>query len=185
MMPVFVLRSIIFIIFASICIMFLNMRMDLTGMTLVLSICLAYYFYTIDTYTSFNESLLNSRINAIANVVGLIFGLVARALMVRYKVPIIYFGLPLIIISAIPYFLKLYVFRKQYKRMVTIKYSVLKKIIPSELCGSILVIPSIISSIYPRLNVLIISFYMVIVMSVFIQFLKALQRVGVSFYYHC
>ncbi len=44
MMPVFVLRSIIFIIFASICIMFLNMRMDLTGMTLVLSICLAYYF---------------------------------------------------------------------------------------------------------------------------------------------
>lgn len=36
MMPVFVLRSIIFIFVASICIMFLNMGMDLTGMTLVL-----------------------------------------------------------------------------------------------------------------------------------------------------
>ncbi|HCT3325632.1 TPA: oligosaccharide flippase family protein, partial [Enterobacter cloacae] len=116
-------------------------------------------FYTIDTYTIFNESLLNSRINAIANVVGLIFGLVARALMVRYQVPIIYFGLPLIIISAIPYFLKSYVFRKQYKRMVTIKYSVLKKrLFHLSYAGSILVIPSIISSIYPRLNVLIISF---------------------------
>ena len=159
MMPIFMLRSIIFIFFASVCILFLNVRMDLTGMTLVLSICTAYYFYTIDTYTSFNESLLNSRVNAIANVVGLIFGLVARALMVRYKVPIIYFGLPLIMISAIPYFLKSYVFRKQYKGMVTVKYNVLKKrLFHLSYAGSILVIPSIISSIYPRLNVLIISF---------------------------
>ena len=66
MLPIFILRSAVFIFFACTCIMILNVQMDLTGMVLVLSICLAYYFYTIDTYTSFNESLLNSRMNALA-----------------------------------------------------------------------------------------------------------------------
>lgn len=44
MMPVFLLRSVIFIFLASACMMFLNAKMDLTGMILALSICLAYYF---------------------------------------------------------------------------------------------------------------------------------------------
>ncbi|MDI7690507.1 oligosaccharide flippase family protein [Cronobacter malonaticus] len=159
MMPVFLLRSVIFIFLASACMMFLNAKMDLTGMILALSICLAYYFYTIDTYTSFNESLLNSRINALANVTGLIAGLVTRALMVKYKAPIILFGLPLVIISAIPYFLKLYLFRKQYENKRAMKHKALRKRFFHLSCaGSILVIPSVIASIYPRLNIMVISF---------------------------
>ncbi|WP_346344767.1 polysaccharide biosynthesis protein [Enterobacter asburiae] len=159
MLPVFILRSAVFIFFACACIMILNVQMDLTGMVLVLSICLAYYFYTIDTYTSLNESLLNSRMNALANVTGLIFGLVVRALMVKYKAPVIFFGLPLIIISATPYFLKLFIFRREYKSKVTIKYKVLRKrFFHLSYAGSILVIPSVIASIYPRLNLLVISF---------------------------
>lgn len=158
MMPIFILRSAIFIIFASACIMLLNANMDLTGMMLVLSICLAYYFYTIDTYTSFNESLLNSRVNALANVIGLILGLVIRAVMVEYKVRAFYFGLPLVIISAVPYFLKLYLFRREYKGTVTLKYKVFRKrFFHLSYTGSILVTPSIIASIYPRLNVIVIS----------------------------
>ncbi|HDR2398085.1 TPA: oligosaccharide flippase family protein [Enterobacter bugandensis] len=158
MMPIFILRSAIFILFASACIMLLNANMDLTGMMLVLSICLAYYFYTIDIYTSFNESLLNSRVNALANIIGLILGLVIRAVMVEYKVRAFYFGLPLVIISAVPYFLKLYLFRREYKSTVTLKYKVLRKrFFHLSYTGSILVIPSIIASIYPRLNVIVIS----------------------------
>ncbi|MDR7942206.1 oligosaccharide flippase family protein [Enterobacter soli] len=159
MMPIFILRSAVFTFFACACIIFFNVQMDLTGIVLVLSICFAYYFYTIDTYTTFNESLLNSRMNALANVTGLIFGLVVRALMVKYKAPVIFFGLPLVIISATPYFLKLYIFRKEYKSKATIKYKVLRKrFFHLSYAGSILVIPSVIASIYPRLNLLVISF---------------------------
>lgn len=158
MMPIFILRSAIFIFFASACMMLLNASMDLTGMILVLSICLAYYFYTIDTYTSINESLLNSRVNALANVTGLISGLVIRTLMVKFKVHTVYFGLPLIIISAVPYFLKLYLFRREYRSTVTLKYKVLRKrFFHLSYAGCILVIPSIIASVYPRLNVIVIS----------------------------
>lgn len=127
MMPIFILRSIIYMFFASACIMLLNASLDLTGMILVLSICLAYYFYTIDTYTSFNESLLNSRVNALANVTGLISGLVIRSLMVEYKVQTIYFGLPLVIISAVPYFIKLYLFHREYKITGAMKYKILRR----------------------------------------------------------
>ncbi|MCK6696177.1 polysaccharide biosynthesis protein [Enterobacter bugandensis] len=158
MMPIFILRSIIYMFFASACIMLLNASLDLTGMILVLSICLAYYFYTIDTYTSFNESLLNSRVNALANVTGLISGLVIRSLMVEYKVQTIYFGLPLVIISAVPYFIKLYLFHREYKITGAMKYKILRRrFFYLSYAGSILVIPSIIASIYPRLNVIVIS----------------------------
>ncbi|MFP2346167.1 oligosaccharide flippase family protein [Enterobacter ludwigii] len=159
MMPIFILRSTIFIFFASSCMILLNSKMDATGMILVQSICLAYYFYTIDTYTNFNESLLKSRINALANIAGLISGLVIRALMVQYKVPIIYFGFPIVIISSVPYFIKQCIFRKEYGSKPKVRYKLLRKRFFYLCCaGSILVIPSVISSVYPRLNVIVISF---------------------------
>jgi O-antigen/teichoic acid export membrane protein len=157
--PIFALRNILYFIFSFIGIIFLNLKMDHTGFVLSISVCVAYYFYTIDSYSSLNDLTLNSRLNAIANVIGLLIGLILRSIMVHYRVSPLYFGVPLIVISGLPYLLKLYLFNFK-KRDYT--YLAQKKFKKRFLClfqtGSVLVFPTIISAIYPRLNILIISY---------------------------
>lgn len=157
--PILLIRNIIYMVLSVLAILFLSVKMDLTGVLLSFSICIAYYFYTIDTFSTINESLLNSKVNAIANVLGLLIGLLARTFMVHYKVPNVFFGIPLIIISSVPYFLKVYIFRFQNRINITSTTKKFRKRLVY-LCqaGSLLFFPAIITAIYPRLNVILIYY---------------------------
>lgn len=157
--PILLIRNIIYIVLSVLAILFLSVKMDLTGVLLSFSVCIAYYFYTIDTFSTINESLLNSKVNAIANVLGLLIGLLARTFMVHYKVPNVFFGIPLIIISSVPYFLKIYIFRLQNRINITSTTKKFRKRLVY-LCqaGSLLFFPAIITAIYPRLNVILIYY---------------------------
>lgn len=159
MSPILLIRNVIYIVLSILAIFFLSVKMDSTGILLSISVCIAYYFYTVDTFSTINESLLNSKVNAIANVIGLLIGLISRTLMVHYKVPNVFFGVPLIIISSVPYFLKVYIFRFQKGINTTSNTKKFRKRLVY-LCqaGSLLFFPAIITAIYPRLNVILIYY---------------------------
>lgn len=70
------------------------------------------YFVVLDFFSIYNNSQLNSKINAVANVIGLLLSLLCRYLLIKLNSSIYWFGLPLVIFAFIPYFIKMYYFNK-------------------------------------------------------------------------
>lgn len=78
--------------------------------------CIACYFIISDVYTIYNNSQLQSYINALTNIIGLFIALLLRFILVYIQADVDKMVFPIIIISVLPYFLrKIYFCKKQYK----------------------------------------------------------------------
>lgn len=83
-----------------------------------LATALSTYFLTQDIYAIYNNATLKSFINAIVNMVGLIIALVLRYIIVLFELDYSYLAIPIVVVTAIPYLLKKYIFNKQDKSVL-------------------------------------------------------------------
>lgn len=67
---------------------------------------LAAYFIISDYYAIYNNSVLSSRLNVLANVIGMLVALLVRAIIIHFNLDYIYLTIPIVLISLIPYFIK-------------------------------------------------------------------------------
>lgn len=87
---------------------------------LFISVFLAYFFSTIDIKTIHLDATLRSKFNVVANIFGLISSLLVRYIIIKFKLPIAYFSIPIVIFTCIPFLFRFYFFRK-YKFIDTRK----------------------------------------------------------------
>lgn len=75
--------------------------------------CVAIYFAVHDVYTIYFNAILESKINAYCNIVALIISLIIRYLIAFFQLPIEILAVPIVLITLIPYCLRLYLFNKR------------------------------------------------------------------------
>lgn len=78
-----------------------------------LAFSISTYFLTQDVNIVYNNATLNSIYNTISNIIGLIASLFTRYLLVEFEVDYIFLALPVLLVSAIPFFLKKIFFNKK------------------------------------------------------------------------
>lgn len=78
-----------------------------------LATCIAIYFAVHDVYSIYFNALLESKINAYCNVTALIISLSVRYLIVLFQLPIETLGIPIILLTLIPFLLRKYLYTKK------------------------------------------------------------------------
>ncbi|CAK7073247.1 MAG: hypothetical protein MEPRV_02830 [Providencia sp.] len=127
------------------------------SITLIFSIaiCIACYFSSIDVYSIYNNAILKSKINTIANIIGLSIGLTLQFIIAHNKLDPIYLTIPIIVVTLIPLSIRFYLFPKigKVKRKDKSKYN--KYIF---LSGISIVFSTLSIAIYTRINQFMISY---------------------------
>lgn len=120
-----------------------------------IAICIACYFSSIDVYSIFNNAVLKSKINTIANIIGISIGLALQYIIAYNKLNPIYLTFPIVVVTLIPLSIRLYLFPKisKIKRKHKLKYS--KYIL---LSGISIVFSTLSIAIYTRINQFMISY---------------------------
>lgn len=116
---IFLRKSIIFIsviyVFLSSCIlMWAYLNTSFTSLVFILSTAVAYYFTSIDLANSFYEGQLLSKINVMANIVGLFISLILRYVVVHFNLNVLYLGIPIILMSFVPFLIKILIYKCKY-----------------------------------------------------------------------
>ncbi|HAJ2985891.1 TPA: hypothetical protein HMT79_19720 [Escherichia coli] len=152
----FVIRAIIYIFIAFIVLAFFYKDADFINFVFLLSVCIAFFFTSIDVFTIYNDATLNSKFNTIANVFGLIIGLVLRYIIAFFELPIHLLSLPIVLTTMVPFIIRLYFIPKIHN--IKLKY---KRRYNSYLfaTGIPLVISTISMTIYSRVNQFSLSYF--------------------------
>lgn len=87
-----------------------------TGFWFILSTAIAYYFTAIDFANAFFEGRLLSKYNVFANIIGLVFALIIRYLIVFFKLNILFLTIPIVMMSLIPFVIKMMIYKNKYKK---------------------------------------------------------------------
>ena len=78
-----------------------------------MSTCIAIYFAVHDVYSIYFNAILESKINAYCNIAALIISLSVRYLIVLFQLPIETLGIPIILLTLIPFLLRKYLYTKK------------------------------------------------------------------------
>lgn len=82
-------------------------KSDFINYIFLISVCVACFFTSMDVFTIYNDATLNSKFNTIANVFGLIVGLVLRYIIALFEWPIYLLSIPIILTTLIPFLIRL------------------------------------------------------------------------------
>lgn len=85
-----------------------------TGFYFIIATFLAYYFNSVDLLNAYYEGVLLSKINVFANVVGLLISLVMRWVIVILEMDYIYLCLPIVIMTLVPFIIKILIYNDKY-----------------------------------------------------------------------
>lgn len=152
-----IMRATIFII-VSLPILWFSHRTDFIEFVFCSAIAVATFFTTIDLYATYNDTTLNSQINVRFNLCGLLVALIARYIIVEFKINILWLTLPIIATTMLPLALRTLQFHKKrsiinYKKnkhtSVYLKYLILT--------GGSMLIANIAVAVYPRMNIFFLS----------------------------
>lgn len=108
------LVSIIYLILSVIIIFISYFHASPTGFYFILATFLAYYFNSIDLLNAYYEGMLLSKINVFANVIGLLISLVMRWAIVVLEVDYIYLCVPIVMMTLVPFLIKVLFYYKKY-----------------------------------------------------------------------
>jgi O-antigen/teichoic acid export membrane protein len=106
------LSSLIYSILTLLVLIFSYFYSSKIGFLFIFCTAVAYYFNTIDLRNFYFEGVLKSKFNVVANVIGLIAALILRYLIVILELDYLYLGIPIILMTLIPFFIKLYFYNK-------------------------------------------------------------------------
>ncbi|WP_411703789.1 oligosaccharide flippase family protein [Edaphovirga cremea] len=117
-------RAIFFCVLSIPVMFYLYLTSDFLTVLFGAATCLASYFTTLDVYSIYNNATLSSKINTVCNTVGLMVGLLVRFLVAKFDIGVEYLAIPIILTSAIPYWMKRVNFRVTWSH---IEKSVIQK----------------------------------------------------------
>ena len=124
-----------------------------------IAVGIATFFTTIDVISTYNDTTLNSKRNAVLNLYGLIISLVMRYLIVYMQLNPLLLTIPIIATTFIPFAMRMYVYHvndaRNNQNTPSEKYQRhLKYLI---MTGSAMFIANISVAIYPRVNLFFLS----------------------------
>ncbi|MDY0973031.1 oligosaccharide flippase family protein [Siccibacter turicensis] len=100
------LRHVIYTLISLAVLIYLYRNTDEVTLVFGVATAVAYYFLAIDTYAIYNNATLNSRVNTFCNLIGLSLGLILRYIIAYNEINFLYLGLPIVIVTLVPYFIK-------------------------------------------------------------------------------
>lgn len=107
------LRDYIYSSLSLVIIFILYFYMDRLTFIFGLATCIAIYFAVHDVYSIYFNAILESKINAYCNVTALIISLSVRYAIVLFQLPIETLGIPIILLTLIPFLLRKYLYTKK------------------------------------------------------------------------
>ena len=122
----------------------------------MLSVCVSFYFTSIDVYMIYNDATLNSKKNTYANVVGLVISLVLRYFIAELMMPEWLLSIPIILTSLVPFCIRYYMAPKENVRKNRDKKKYNRYIVNT---GIPLVLSTISMAIYSRVNQFTVSYF--------------------------
>ncbi|MGL4724253.1 MAG: oligosaccharide flippase family protein [Scandinavium sp.] len=141
---------------------FISVGREPVTVVLFAAVFTSYFFLTVDLFSFFNNALLQSERNTLANLSGLISGLSIRYLIVKLGMPAEWLGIPIILTTLVPLILRcIWFFRSSATTGEATQFNVKKhgtryaKYIFQT--GGALVVSALSVAIYTRINQLLIS----------------------------
>ncbi|MXF46380.1 oligosaccharide flippase family protein [Raoultella sp. Lac2] len=104
----FFVRGCIYVTLSSLVLLYFFPKADSINLIFFASVCIACFFTSMDVFVIYNDATLNSKFNTIANVIGLVAGLVLRYIVAYFEMPIYYLALPIVLTTLIPFIIRLY-----------------------------------------------------------------------------
>lgn len=119
------------------------------------AVAIATFFITIDLVATYNDTVLNSRLNATFNLFGLLVALIMRYLIVELNLNVMWLTFPIVATSMLPFGLRFFYFSKnKHLKNSRCTSHHLRYIL---LAGSTLLIANISVTVYPRINIFLLS----------------------------
>ncbi|WOE30892.1 MULTISPECIES: polysaccharide biosynthesis protein [unclassified Acinetobacter] len=120
-------RRALFFISSTILLVYLYLYNEFIVFLFALASFIASYYTISDIFSIYNNSQLKSVINALTNIFGLIIALLVRFFLVYYEFHLYYMVLPIILIVAIPYLLRWYIYKKENSLLISLTIKKSKK----------------------------------------------------------
>lgn len=125
----------------------------------ILAVSIAYFFASVDVALIYNNAMLMSKLNTIANVIGLLIGLFIRYIIAYMALNPLYLCIPIILTTLIPFIIRFLLFRQrknhniQFGRVNKIELKNIKRYSKYMLyAGAGIVSSSISVAVYSRVN---------------------------------
>jgi len=132
-------------------------KYDLVSFAYVFSVFLSCLFFSLDVFAIYNNAKLESKKNTIVNMLGLSISLAIRWIIPFFKLNPLLLCVPIVLTSLIPFIVRLYFYRDNFKIKPKYRRHKKKYIHYVLLCGVSLVISTLSVAIYPRLGMLILG----------------------------
>lgn len=111
-----ILMAILYILIAFFILTFFLKKIPVEEYILFIAVAVSMLFLSIDVRTIHLDAILQSKINVICNLFGLVISLILRYLIVKYEQPIYYLSIPIIILTLFPFIIRWFVFK--YKKIL-------------------------------------------------------------------
>lgn len=146
------LRRLILIISSILVLIYLGLYESSTVLFFGVANAIAAYFIVLDYYTIYNNTILNSKLNVLANMAGILVALLARGILLYFNCNYFFLTIPIILITFIPYVIKRSFF---YKEVCKINISVRHQIRYNRyifLTGGALLLSTISVAVYNQIS---------------------------------
>ncbi|EXD37213.1 oligosaccharide flippase family protein [Acinetobacter sp. 479375] len=111
-----IIRNILFLISSSILLTYLYFSVDLLTFIFSVASCIAVFFSLHDVFNIYFNAVLESKINAFCNVIGIIISLILRYIIAVLELNVEYLVIPIIAVALIPFLLRRVIFYKRVKQ---------------------------------------------------------------------
>lgn len=117
------IRNILYVGLSLITLIYIYIETDRLTFIFSLATGVAVYFAVHDVYSIYFNAILESKINAYCNILALIMSLIVRYCIAKFQLAVEFLCIPIILITLIPFLLRLYIFnrKKIIKEMITNK----------------------------------------------------------------
>lgn len=130
-----VIRNTLYFIISPIVLIWVYLSNDYITFMFSLASCIGVFFATHDVYSIYFNAILQSKINAICNTIGLIIAFLIRYIIPIFHLDILWLSIPIICVTLIPFLLRVYYFNK-VKQTYVIHYKHKVKVIKNSMLNT-------------------------------------------------
>ena len=105
-------RDFLYLICSTCLLFFLYFYTDRLTFVFSVASCVAIYFALHDVYSIYFNAILQSKVNALCNVIALFVSLIIRYIVVKFQLAIEWLSLPIILVTMIPFLMRKMIFNK-------------------------------------------------------------------------
>jgi len=161
MISTFFLVLIIYVTLSIVGMIVMKEEMTSDALIFICAAAIACLFSSVDLVNIYNEAVLNAKMNVIANVSGLLISLAIRFIISYYKMDPEYLSIPIVLVTLIPFLIKMMVFMFRNERSPIPKLKNIRKYSKYMISsGGTLIFSVIAVSLYTRFNQISVSYFL-------------------------